>query len=494
MNSEHIKPPSYSVPDSDLHFLASENELYDYGNLYSFTAWLKKQLEDFDINEQHPLLLFAGSSDVQVFAIAACWLLRIPILPLSPSMTDQELGRVLDKIQPAAVITADSENERLSSIPILNISRNKLTMNKIVDESQFSSGETGKLLGYFLTSGSTGSPKIVPLKRRQMIFAAYSSSFNIKPEPNRYWLLCLPLNHVGGLSVILRSLLYHSAVFKMDTFDTEQVITFLTENTLFQAASMVPTMLHRLLNHSDFRIHKEIEAILLGGGAITPSLLKKSTDKGLPIITSYGMTETCAQIAANPILKPSGIYRPQKSVGKVFSPNEVQIRNDDGDKVPVNEPGLIWLKGPQVFDGYLEEDDNKGTFDDEGWFNTGDFGYKDRNGHLFIETRRSDLIITGGENVRPLEVESALEDHELVDEAAVIGIADSDWGQVVVAFVTPANSKVWDDEQIRDDLKQTLSPFKIPKKIISIDHLPLTESGKTDKAKLARIFEKEFNI
>lgn len=494
MNSEYIKPPSYSVPESTLHFLASEDELYDYGNLYSFTAWLKKQLEAYNINEHHPLLLFAGSSDIQVFAIAACWLLRIPILPLSPSMTDQELERILDKIQPAAVITAGSENERVGNIPKLRISREKLTMTKIVDESQFSSGEPGKLLGYFLTSGSTGSPKIVPLKRRQMLFAAYSSAHNFKPDPDRYWLLCLPLNHVGGLSIILRSVLYHSAVFKMDTFDTEHVITFLTENTLFQAASMVPTMLHRLLNHSDFRVHKEIEAILLGGGAVTPSLLKKSTDKGLPIITSYGMTETCAQIAANPILKPSGIYRPQKSVGKVFSPNEVQIRNDNGEKLPVNEPGLIWLKGPQVFDGYLEEENNKGRFDTEGWFNTEDFGYTDRNNHLFIETRRSDLIITGGENVRPLDVESALEDHKLIDEAAVIGIADSDWGQVVVAFVTPANNAVWDEKQILDDLKQRLSPFKIPKKIIPIDHLPLTESGKTDKEKLARIFEKEFNV
>lgn len=493
MNPEYIKPPSYPVPESTLHFFASENALYDYRNLYSFAAWLKNQLDTIQIDEQHPLLLFGGSSDTQVFAIAACWLLRIPFLPLSPSMTDQEFENVLNKIDPAAVITDSEHGDRLHNFQVIRVSQDQLTMSKIVDESQFSSGEPGRLLGYFLTSGTTGSPKIVPIKRRQILFAAYASANNFKPDPNRYWLLCLPLNHVSGISIILRSVLYHSAMFKMDSFDVEQVITFLTENRLFQAASLVPTMLHRLLNHSDFRVHKEIQAILLGGGAVTPSLLKKSMEKGLPIVTSYGMTETCAQIAANPILKPSGIYRPKKSVGQVFTPNEVQIRNENGEKNPVNEPGIIWLKGPQVFDGYLDKADNEGKFDSDGWFNTEDFGYTDRYNQLFIETRRADLIISGGENVRPMDVESALEEHALVNEAAVIGITDTEWGQIVIAFITPANDKDIDEQLLRNDLKQKLSPYKIPKRIILFDQLPLTESGKKDKKKLTRIFEKEYS-
>jgi acyl-CoA synthetase (AMP-forming)/AMP-acid ligase II len=159
MNSEISKVPEYQIPDSGLQFLASENELYDYRNLYSFAVWFKNIIEPLKVSEKRPLLIFDDSSDQQVFTIAACWLLQIPFFPLSPAMTDPEIGNVLGKISPAAVVTDSDTETRFGDLPVIQIPKDKLSMMKIVDESQFSSGHPEKCLGYFLTSGSTATPR-----------------------------------------------------------------------------------------------------------------------------------------------------------------------------------------------------------------------------------------------------------------------------------------------------------------------------------------------
>lgn len=148
--------------------------------------------------------------------------------------------------------------------------------------------------------------------------------------------------------------------------------------------------------------------MLLGGGPSNETLLRKAVERGIPMISSYGMTETCAQIVANPMLVPSGTYIPIKSVGKIFSANTLEIRDVHGKRQPMNESGLIWLKGPQVFDGYYGSQQHDASFDEKGWFCTGDYGHLNGNGHLFIESR-TDLIVSGGENINPFEVEQAIE-------------------------------------------------------------------------------------
>ncbi|MDZ7714699.1 MAG: AMP-binding protein [Balneolaceae bacterium] len=346
-----------------------------------------------------------------------------------------------------------------------------------------------QIFGYFFTSGTTDKPKIVPLKRRQMYFAADASAENFKPRPNHFWLLCLPLNHIGGVSIILRSILYGSGIYRMKRFDKGMVTTFLSENNLFQAASLVPTMLKRLLENPVFQTHKNFKAILLGGGSIDSELLELSIQRGIPLVSSYGMTETCAQIAANPLLQPSGIYRPLKSVGDIFKPNKIEIRDEHNKKLSANNSGTIWIKGPQVFDGYLNPERPNLSFDEGGWFNTGDFGYFNANGHLFIQSRRTDLIITGGENVSPFEVESELEKIEPISEAAVLGLEDKEWGQQVVAVVVAKTKEKLKAEDIQNQLKSRITSYKVPKQIIQADTLPRTQSGKVKRTELVKLFK-----
>jgi O-succinylbenzoic acid--CoA ligase len=343
------------------------------------------------------------------------------------------------------------------------------------------------IFGYFLTSGTTGKSKIVPLKRRQMISAAKASAKNFQPEPNHFWLLCLPLNHVGGISIIFRSLLYGSAIYRMGRFNEEMVTEFLSENPRFQAASLVPTMLSRLLKNPLFKTHKDFKAILLGGGPTTLQLLKRSVERGIPIVSSYGMTETCAQIVANPMTTPSGMYTPLKSVGKPFPPNQLQIRDDEGKILGKNQSGLIWLKGPQVFDGYYQMEEPEEVFDKDGWFKTGDYGHLNGFKQLFIESRREDLIISGGENINPTEVEEAMQKLPLIKEAVVLGLPDEEWGQKVTAVVTLLNGKTPDINEIKELLKTELTDFKIPKELVVVESFPKTVMGKVKRWELAQL-------
>lgn len=480
------KAPVYSLPDPDLNFLASGSALYDYGHLYTYVLHFQRITED-QISKNIPVIFISDSNDALCFAIASCWLLGLPFTTLTPNQSDTELKSLLKRLNASLVFTDKKNSIRVEDYQQRIIPEPDINEVSYTIPEAFSEHSPEEIFGIFTTSGSTGTPKLVPLKRRQMLFAAKASEDNFRPERNRYWLLCLPLNHVGGISIIIRSILYHSAIYRMDRFDDYQAATFMSENRLFQVASLVPTMLHRLLENRQFKTHKYFKTILLGGGPISQALLKKATIRGVPVVSSYGMTETCAQIAANPIIKPSGSYIPVKSVGPVFSPNKAEIRSDNGDTLSANNSGTIWLKGPQLFEGYVDETDNTGKFDKIGWFNTGDYGHLNTTGQLFIETRRTDLIISGGENINPREVESALEEIKNVGQAAVIGAPDEKWGQKMVAFIEPTTGEKPDTETILADLRKKLPGYKVPKEIILSDALPRTESGKIKKSVLLKM-------
>lgn len=153
----------------------------------------------------------------------------------------------------------------------------------------------------------------------------------------------------------------------------------------------------------------------------------------------------------------------------------------------MNESGLIWLKGPQVFDGYYPNEE-AAHFDEKGWFNTGDYGHLNGKGHLFIESRRTDLIVSGGENINPVEVEHAIAGLEEIQEAAVIGVDDDEWGQKVVAIVTLSNGVQPDLEFIKTALKGKIADFKHPKDLKIVDELPKTVTGKIKRKELKRRF------
>ncbi len=470
-------------------FLTSEHGMFTYHDLDRFTAYFKDIVEQKADSLKWPIAFLSESSDMLIFGIAACWKLGIPIIPLNPKLTQKELEEYVHELSPSLIFCDSRSRSRLSGDDVIQMDENFFLNAFTFDIRELKLPNPDKIkesevFGYFFTSGTTSKPKIVPVKRRQMIASAKASAKNFKPDPNHFWLLCLPLNHIGGISIIIRSLLYGSAIYRMVQFHEEMIKEFLAENPRFQAASLVPTMLKRLLDDPLFKTHREFKAILLGGGPSNSTLLRKSVERGIPIISSYGMTETCAQIVANPMTAPSGIYTPLRSVGKPFPPNQLQIKDEKGKVLGKNQSGSIWLKGPQVFDGYYHKEHNEGNFDPQRWFKTGDFGHLNGFGQLFIESRREDLIITGGENVNPVEVEEALEKLPSIKEAVVIGVPDEEWGQKVTAIVTLMNGKNPDLSEIKEQLKSELIDFKIPKELRVVKDFPRTTTGKVKRWEL----------
>lgn len=298
------------------------------------------------------------------------------------------------------------------------------------------------------TSGTSGVPKRVPLKRRQMI-AATRAAAALKPSTGGTWLLSLPLTHIGGIAVVLRSLLFGTGVRIGGA-------GLIATDPRVETASLVTTQLHRLLEDPDFRPHPRFKAVLLGGGRIPEALLTACRERDIPVLPSFGMTETNAQIIG---MDPSDWrLAPLHSCGKVLPPNEARIAK-----------GILQVKGPQLSDP-------------DRWFDTGDHARIDAEGWITIETRRTDRIVTGGENVDPEGVEEALRAIPGILDAGVVGVPDEVWGQIVVAVI--ATSRDLRDGDIRDILKSVLPPYAVPKRFVWMESLPRTGNGKLKRAEL----------
>jgi O-succinylbenzoic acid--CoA ligase len=306
------------------------------------------------------------------------------------------------------------------------------------------------------TSGTGGVPKLVQFDRRAIDAAVASSALALEASPHDRWLCCLPLAHVGGLLVLLRSVLLGAPVTVHPRFDPEAVAA--EPDAAF--VSLVPTMLVRLLDAgTDLSRYR---AILVGGAAVPPVLADRARSEGVNVIETYGLTESCGGVVYD---------------GRPLPGTEVRI---DGD-------GGIQLRGPTVMRGYLgDEEATARAFTDGGWLRPGDAGWIDADGRLRVAGRLDDLINTGGEKVWPAEVEASLQDHPGVADVAVVGRPDPEWGQRVVAYVVPADPAAPPSlEELRDHAATSLPRHKVPRELVLVpDGLPRTASGKVIRAAL----------
>jgi O-succinylbenzoic acid--CoA ligase len=300
-------------------------------------------------------------------------------------------------------------------------------------------------LAVVFTSGTTGEPRPVFLTRAHFEASARASAAVLGVEPDDRWLCCLPVFHVGGLSIFTRSAIYATTVVAEPGFDAGRVKD-LVEAGEVTLASLVPTMLARLRDAGLERA-PGLRAMLLGGGPIPDDLLEWAVRAGLPVRPTYGMTETCSQIATAEV--GERLARPLPGA-------EVRIADDEE----------ILVRGPMVAV--------------DGWLHTGDRGRLAGDGLLEVHGRLDDLIVTGGENVAAAEVEAVLLEHPGVSEAAVIGVEDPEWGRAVTAFVVSTAS----EDEVCAHAGERLPGFKVPKEVFVLDELPRTPSGKVERAKL----------
>ncbi len=330
------------------------------------------------------------------------------------------------------------------------------------------------------TSGTTGQPKGVLLSYGNHWWSAIGSALNLGTHQDDCWLACLPLFHVGGLAILTRSLIYGIPAVIHESFDPVAVNRSIDEDGV-TIISVVSTMLRRMLTARGKRPYPPaLRCVLLGGGPAPRDLLDTCARRAIPVVQTYGLTETASQVAT---LAPGDALRKLGSAGKPLFPNEVRI-DRDGSALPPGEPGEILVRGPVVTRGYAGRLDATARALRDGWLHTGDLGYLDADGYLYVLDRRDDLIITGGENVYPAEVEAALLAQDGIEDAGVIGVPDPEWSQAVVAAVRLANGITLKEEQIRAACRARLAGYKVPVQIRFIDTLPRNAGGKLSRRAL----------
>jgi O-succinylbenzoic acid--CoA ligase len=293
------------------------------------------------------------------------------------------------------------------------------------------------------TSGTTSDPRPVELTYGNFLWSALGSGVALGVDPAERWLCpALPVSHVGGLSILVRSAIYSTTAVIHERFDTQRALSALLEQDI-TLVSLVSTTLSRLLD-AGLNHPPRLRFALTGGGPVPDGLIERARAAGVPVAPTYGLTEACSQVTTN---------------GPPLFCTHVTIEQEE-----------ILVAGPTVAHASLAAD---------GRLHTGDLGYLDAHNHLHVNGRASETIVTGGENVSPTEVEAVLESHPAVSEAAVVGRADEQWGEMVVAVVLPTPNTTVEEEDLRAHCAATLAPFKVPKRVeLASAPLPRTRSGK----------------
>jgi O-succinylbenzoic acid--CoA ligase len=389
-------------------------------------------------------------------ALHACLLLGAIAVPVDLRLAAEEQARVADGVavalyEPLAVAASDSSFARLpgsARVPAVAAAPRRHDLDAIA------------LIVH--TSGTTAAPRPVQLSYGNVLWSALGSGVALGVDPDERWLCTLPLSHVGGLSILLRSAIYGTTAVVHERFEADRALRAL-EREEVTLVSLVATTLARLLD-AGLREPPALRCALTGGGPVPPSLRERAQRAGVPVSLTYGLTETCSQATTLPA---AALEDPAHTAGPPLFCTRLRIAQD----------GEIMVAGPTVAPSAQLE---------QGWLATGDLGRLDDRGWLRVVGRKTDTIVSGGENVAPAEVEAVLEAHPQVLEAAVVARPDEQWGEALAAIVVHAPGAALDRAALLEHCRRHLAAYKIPKDLRTTEEpLPRTASGKLLRRELA---------
>lgn len=325
------------------------------------------------------------------------------------------------------------------------------------------------------TSGTEGLPRAVVLTHGNFLWSAIASARYLGVQAEDVWLACLPLHHVGGLSVLTRSAYYGTSVLIHERFHPESVNRAIDLDGV-TLVSLVPPMLERLLDaRGGRRFPQTLRAALVGGGPTPPALLRRAADLGMKALPTYGLTETTSQAATLPLREwPAGL----DTVGRPLPFVRLEVRSADGRALGPGQEGEIVVRGPTVTSGYFGDERLNETAFDRRWFRTGDIGAWDESGNLVVLDRRMDRMVVGAENVSPVEVERVIAGHPAVADVCVVAMPAGGWGHEIVAAVVLRPGAGLTLEALREHSRKSLAAFKLPRRLHIADALPRSDSGK----------------
>lgn len=425
--------------------------------------------EKLPIKEGERIGFWTKNSESLYFFLLAAMLKESEVVLFNDRLTEEEFLYQQQDAEVQLTLTESSDRARLDNV-LLFREVEEGNPNPFTMQQQWNPDRT---ISIMYTSGTTGRPKGVRQTLENHMSSALGSALSSGVLPEDKWLCVMPLYHISGFSMIMRSLIYGSALQLHTRFEPKAILGAI-EHDGISHLSVVTTMLGQLLEQYEkqpFPIPSMFRTVLAGGGPVPASYLKQAQSNGFPVVQTYGMTETSSQTCT---LLAEDAIRKLGSAGKPLFFAEVCI---DGES-----EGEVWVRGPHVTPGYIGAAAHMDPVTEDGWLKTGDIGRIDEEGYLYILDRRSDLIVSGGENIYPAEIEQVLVGHPSIQEAGVTGKPDERWGQVPVAFVVLRPGE--ELPELDSYLGQHLAKYKHPKEIRVVEQLPRNASNKLVRREL----------
>jgi len=454
--------------------LASEGRTLTYAALDRAAEKTARRLMALGVRPGDGVALKGHPDAAVIAALHGIWKAGGVVFPLNPRWTVAEEERALAFLGPRLALsghgleTVEGEWERFSveaasgDVPPLEaVSPVARALPGTASAGEVSGARRAAVL---MTSGTSGAPRGVPLTFGNLVASAAGARERLNLMPTDRWLASLSIAHVGGLALVSRAALIGSSLLPEGSFRVQGLVELLSRGRVTHAA-LVPTMLYRLLEAwGDRPVPDTLRCLLIGGAAAERPLLERALQRGFPLALTYGLTEAMSQVTT---AAPDLVRRKPGTAGPPLP--GVELRIGDGEE--------ILVRGATVAPGQGDED---------GWLHTGDLGRLDADGHLWVTGRLSHRIISGGVNVDPAEVEAVLQAHPGVQEVAVVGIPDTEWGERVVAVVVVPGPGVL--EEIEAAARVRLSPAKRPRVFRLVDALPRNANGKVDRAAVRALF------
>ncbi|WP_226680649.1 o-succinylbenzoate--CoA ligase [Sutcliffiella horikoshii] len=468
--------------------LEMEDRRMTFLELYSNSLTLSGKLVELGVKRGDRISIFMPNSIELVELLFALKNIGAITVLHNLRLTSKELSYQVEDAASQFILVDDEREPGLKKskeflgtqkvVPFSKLLRLKGSEWTLVEE--FSLDEIDTIM---YTSGTTGFPKGVKQSYGNHFWSATGSALNMGLHEEDCWLLSVPIFHISGLSILMRSVIYGMRVIIHRRFEAEAVHKDLMERQV-SIVSVVTTMLSGLLEQLGSRSYPpSFRCMLVGGGPVPRSILEECMRKSIPVYQTYGMTETCSQIVT---LSPDFSMSKIGSAGKPLFPCQLKIMLDGAEAEP-KETGEIIVKGPNVTAGYYNREESTYEAIKDGWLYTGDLGFVDEDGFLFVVDRRSDLIISGGENVYPAEIEAILVSHPSIKDAGVTGIPDDRWGQVPVAFVVTDRKEELLEESFLSFVRERLAGYKVPKQLYVVECLPRNASNKLMRRELVKM-------
>lgn len=455
--------------------LKFNNETWTFEQIKDISIKRAQQLVALGIKPKERVAILGPNHPQSVFMMYACMHLQCEMVMLNRKLAKDELQYQIEDSEVSIVLVDDGDlallPEQASFHLFSDVEKSEEQTVSISEEWTLE-----QTISIMYTSGTTGFPKGVRQTVGNHQANAISSVLNIGLSEEDVWLCAVPLFHISGFSILVRSLLYGNQVKLYEKFEKENAVNDIAFGDVTHM-SVVAFILERILHgleERELKASPKFKIILAGGGPVPVNYLERAKRLGLAVAQTYGMTETSSQTAT---LSNEDAFRKIGSAGKPLFFNQIKIAGANGPKYE----GEILIRGPHVTPGYIGRFSERSVTED-GWLHTGDIGYLDEEGYLFVIDRRSDLIISGGENIYPAEIENVLMSHDAIREAGICGIKDETWGEVPAAFVV-LKSDV-SKEELYNFCLSKLAKYKVPKQFYFVQELPRNGSNKLLRRKL----------